>query len=448
MNELFQKMKVSTFKNTLLFTYSIFTIEPENIRYMCSSANFDSWNIGDRPKAFHPLLGDGIFSSEGTSWKHSRIMLRPFFTKENIKQITLMEPYVQRVIKLLKQKQGKVVDLQEIFQFFTIDYTTKFLLGESCDALKDALGETTSNAINKDLKLQFAEAFDQASESLMLRMALGKYFMWLVNSKPFHQAIKTQHDFVEYYIQKALALDEDELTKVSQNNFTFLYEIAKQTKDKSVLRDEIMSIILAGRNTTSSLLTFLFFELSRNEEIYEKLKQEIRQKFTSVESITFASIQDCEYLRWCIYETLRHSPAVPFSSKTATVNTILPTGGGEDGKSPVFVRKGQKVIYSMFTANRTPKYFGAKTEEFIPERFAELPKSGGSAFMPFSTGPRLCLGQQLALTETSYMTIRLLQTFDSIKQAPNTPYPPRTNFSATMRLMDGCPVLVDSKVEA
>lgn len=436
LEQAFARAQAKTFQGMALFHPFIMTIEPENLRHMMSLAHFNEWNIGYRPKAFGILLGDGIFSSEGTQWKHSRVMLRPSFTKENIKQITKMEPFAARVIELVKLKQGGVVDMQDVFQFFTMDFTTDLLLGESSDSLKDALGQPSQTGIDPELKRQFSIAFDVSSNYLMTRMILGP-LMFLVNPKKLQDAIHTQHKFVDYYIEKALAMNADELNEKSDDGTIFLYQLAHETKDPVNLRNQILSIILAGRNTTSGLMTFLFAQLSKHPEIYAKLRDIIRSDFPNVESITFDSIQNCDYLRWCINETLRINPSVPFESKTASVDTTLPRGGGPDEKSPIFIAKGTRIVYSLWVGNRNEEYFGENTGEFIPERWEKLPRNGGVAFMPFSVGPRACLGQSLALTEAAYMTIRLLQTFDSCESHLG-PEPLRKTSSATMRLMDGC----------
>ncbi|CAL1200481.1 unnamed protein product [Candida parapsilosis] len=436
LEEAFDRAQVKTFEGTALFSSFIMTIEPENLRHMMSSAHFNEWNIGYRPQAFGILLGDGIFSSEGTQWKHSRVMLRPSFTKENIKQITKMEPFAARVIDLIKQKSGQAIDMQDVFQFFTMDFTTDLLLGESSDSLKDALGQHSSTGIDPELKRQFSIAFDESSNYLMTRMILGP-LMFLVNPKTLQDAIKIQHKFVDYYIEKALAMTSHELNEKSDDGTIFLYQLAHETKDPINLRNQILSIILAGRNTTSGLMTFLFAQLSKNPEIYCKLRDIIRQDFPNVESITFDSIQNCDYLRWCINKTLRINPSVPFESKTASVDTTLPRGGGVDEKAPIFIAKGTRIVYPLWVANRNEEHFGENTGEFIPERWEQLPRSGGIAFMPFSVGPRACLGQSLALTEAAYITIRLLQTFDSCESHLG-PEPLRKTSSATMRLMDGC----------
>ncbi|KAI5970777.1 hypothetical protein CANMA_000196 [Candida margitis] len=434
----FERANAKTFQGTAVFKSFIMTIEPENLRHMMSSAHFNEWNIGHRPKAFGILLGDGIFSSEGTQWKHSRVMLRPSFTKENIKQITKMEPFAARVIELVKSKHGASIDMQDVFQFFTMDFTTDLLLGESSDSLKDALGQPSRTGIDPELKKQFSVAFDVTSDYLMVRMILGS-LMFLVNPKRLQDAIKTQHKFVDYYIEKALAMNNEELDEKSDDGTIFLYQLARETKDPINLRNQILSIILAGRNTTSALMTFLFAQLSKRPELYSKLRDIIRQDFPDVESITFDSIQNCDYLRWCINETLRYNPSVPFESKTASVDTTLPRGGGNDEKSPIYVRKNTRILYSLWVSNRNEEYFGKETDKFIPERWEHLPRNGGIAFMPFSVGPRACLGQSLALTEAAYMTIRLLQTFDSCESHLG-PEPLRKTSSATMRLMDGCEV--------
>ena len=81
------------------------------------------------------------------------------------------------------------------------------------------------------------------------------------------------------------------------------------------------------------------------------------------------------------------------------------------------------------------EYYGKDAEEFRPERWADL-KNIGWAYMPFSSGPRICLGQQFALTEASYITIRLAQIFTELDTSDHA-YPPLKIANATMRPMNG-----------
>lgn len=106
-------------------------------------------------------------------------------------------------------------------------------------------------------------------------------------------------------------------------------------------------------------------------------------------------------------------PSVPINARRAQRDTTLPTGGGPDGKSPVYVRAGQEVVYTVHAMHRRRDIWGPDADEFRPERF-EGRKSGWE-YLPFNGGPRICLGQQFALTEAGFVVVRLLQRFDGME---------------------------------
>lgn len=92
---------------------------------------------------------------------------------------------------------------------------------------------------------------------------------------------------------------------------------------------------------------------------------------------------------------------------------MLPLGGGLDGKAPLFVPAGQRILYSISSLHRRKDLFGEDADEFRPERWESL--RPGWSYIPFSGGPRICIGQQLALNEAGYTTVRLLQEFSRIE---------------------------------
>ena len=105
-----------------------------------------------------------------------------------------------------------------------------------------------------------------------------------------------------------------------------------------------------------------------------------------------------KYLRAVLNESLRLYPVVPENDREAEVDTVLPVGGGEDGKSPVFVKKGQLVHWSLYTMHRRKDLYGEDAELFKPERWLdEGGKKGlrvGWEFLPFNGGPRICIGRR------------------------------------------------------
>ena len=107
---------------------------------------------------------------------------------------------------------------------------------------------------------------------------------------------------------------------------------------------------------------------------------------------------------------LRLYPPVPLNNRTVTKTTMLPTGGGPDGESPILVRKGELVVFSSYVNSRRRNLFGLDADDFRPERWEDSSLLGiGWGYFPFSGGPRQCLGEDFALMEVSYTIVRLLQ---------------------------------------
>ena len=98
---------------------------------------------------------------------------------------------------------------------------------------------------------------------------------------------------------------------------------------------------------------------------------------------------------------LRLYPSVPVNTRTAINDTILPTGGGPDRKSPVFVPKGSAIAYSVYSTHRMPELYGMDAELFRPERWDEDmpmnqdPVNAKWGYLPFNGGPRICIGCEL-----------------------------------------------------
>jgi len=104
---------------------------------------------------------------------------------------------------------------------------------------------------------------------------------------------------------------------------------------------------------------------------------------------------------------------VPVNNRMAVRDTVLPVGGGDDGSKPVSVRKGQLVNFIVYQIHRRKDIWGEDADEFRPERWDG--RKIDWSFVPFSGGPRICLGQQYAITEASFMLVRLMQHFDAIE---------------------------------
>lgn len=117
---------------------------------------------------------------------------------------------------------------------------------------------------------------------------------------------------------------------------------------------------------------------------------------------------------------LRIHPVVPVNSRSAIRDTILPRGGGPDNESPLFVPAGTLVSYSPYAMHRRTDIYGPDAETYRPERWETLRPSW--EYLPFNGGPRICLGQQYALTEASFVTVRLVQEFKRLESRDPGPW--------------------------
>jgi cytochrome P450 len=238
----------------------------------------------------------------------------------------------------------------------------------------------------------------------------------------FYSSIKTIDDFVDQYIDKALALSAKELEEKTNRDedYTFLHAIAGYTRDRKMLRDQLVSVLLAGRDTTACTLTWIIYHLSQSPDMTSKLRQEILDTVGPNDKPTYQHLKDMKYLQHVINEALRLYPVVPYNVRLALKDTTLPTGGGPDGTSPIGVLAGTPIGYStLIMQRRADLYPDASTgfpdpAAFVPERWdAWTPKSW--TYVPFNGGPRICIGQQFALTEIGYTLVRLLQRFERVK---------------------------------
>lgn len=399
-----------TMAQRMVFTDLIQTIEPDNLKTMLA-LNFKDYSLGDRrTTALIPLLGRGIFTTDGAAWQHSREMLRPNFTRSQVGDLTTFETHVGQLIKNLP-RNGSTVDLQELFFQLTMDSATEFLFGESTSCL----GNSTASGPN----MKFAECWNRGQEAAAEGSRSGKLGKLLASQVQFKEDAQFVEEFADRFVRKGLELRKNrDVEKAGDERYVFLHELVKQTSDPVQIRSELLNILLAGRDTTASLLSDLWFILAQRPDVWQKLRTEVDA--LGGEAPTYEQIKELKYLRAVLNETLRLYPVVPGNARTAEVDTILPLGGGEDGKSPIFVPKGQIVQYSVYAMHRRKDLYGEDAEEFKPERWETY--RPGWEYLPFNGGPRICLGQQFALTEASYTTIRLMQEFKGIESRNEKPW--------------------------
>jgi cytochrome P450 len=338
-------------------------------------------------------LGRGIFSADGKQWEHSRALLRPQFVRDQVSDLELEERHLQNMLLALPVKSDgwtETTDLQPLNFNLTIDSASEFLLGESVNcqlsALTDRLDSLNAAGVEN---AAFVAAFESSQDMIARAFRLNDWYS-LGLTKAYYESSKVCHDYIDRVVRKSLSGEKKKSLKPEEKEkYIFLEKLTEVTQDPIEIRDQVLSILVAGRDTTASLLGFLFLMLSENQDTFQKLRNTIINDFGTYKStnkISFSSLKSCSYLQWCMNETLRLFPTVPLNSRRSVRDTTLPRGGGPDGLSPLFVPKGTEVNYSVYAMHRNEAFWGPDAAKFIPERWEG--KKPGFEYLPFNGGPR------------------------------------------------------------
>ncbi|KAF2641585.1 cytochrome P450 52A12 [Massarina eburnea CBS 473.64] len=417
---------IPTVGHTVFGLKVIHTVDPKNVQAVLAT-KFKDFGLGElRYKIFNPLLGDSIFSSDGETWSRLRALLRPHFARDQVSDLDLEERHVQHLMRhLTTAPEGwtRVTDLKPLFFRLTIDSATEFLFGKSADSQLSSLPGYEPSRDTPDVnEKDFTASFDAAQQVTGRSGLLGNLY-WLMHNKGFKEDVRRCQSFIDHYVQLALNKEKStaRLTSTGKQKTVLLDGLIESTRDPIELRDHMMGLLLAGRDTTASLLSFVFMTFTQRPDVYAKLRTIVLETFGTYNhprNITFESLKGCTYLQWVLNETLRLYPVLPIDGRRALKDTCLPFGGGPDGTKPVYIRKDTPVEYGIYTIHRRKDLWGEDADDFRPERWDG--RRSRWEYIPFNGGPRICIGQQFALTEAAYVIVRLLQRFEKCEGVGNS----------------------------
>ncbi|KAG8973325.1 hypothetical protein FRC05_008869 [Tulasnella sp. 425] len=369
----------------------------------------------------------------GILWSHQivsadpehRATARPFFSRSRIADVQLLERHVDTFLEGLQTRaaQPAALDIQAAFKALTLDITTDFLFGVTTNSLADVFREKPGDA-SPTLQPSFAAAFEEISAIITKRVRIGA--SWYKYFEPFGDKTLRPKAIIDAFVDPVLAtawarheqLGTTDKNELKDNpDYKFIDHLINTAidEDRELVKDELLNFLLAGRDTTASLLTFCLYILATNPDITQRLKSEIFAAFGNNSIQGTDSLKQLTYLRAVIDETLRLFPPVPFNIRRSINPITLPSA-----KGPLWMPGRTSITFVPFIFHRDREVWGDDCEEFRPERWisgdARDPKRV-NAYVPFSAGPRLCLGQQFAYNVTSYVLVRVLQRF-SFELAP------------------------------
>lgn len=394
------------------------TCDPKNLEHILKN-RFDNYPKGPTwQAAFHDLLGDGIFNSDGDTWLFQRKTAALEFTTRTLRQA--MARWVSRAIKLrfcpileTAQLEGKPVDFQDLLLRLTFDNICGLTFGKDPQTLSPGLPENS-----------FALAFDRATEATLQRFILPEVVWKLMKTLGLgmESTLSKSLGHIDEYLTNIIETRKQELQSQRQggsgiphDDLLSRFMKKKESYSEEFLQHVALNFILAGRDTSSVALSWFFWSVIQNPNVEEKIIAEIctvlmetRGNDTSKwvqEPLVFEEVDRLIYLKAALSETLRLYPSVPEDSKHVVADDILPSG--------TFVPKGSSITYSIYSTGRMKFIWGDDCLEFKPERWLS---SDGSKFevhdsyrfVAFNAGPRICLGKDLAYLQMKSIAAAVL----------------------------------------
>ncbi|KAA8517897.1 hypothetical protein F0562_015371 [Nyssa sinensis] len=431
--------------NTAVFpvpsgVYGVVTANPLNVEHMLK-IRFDNY-----PKGTHMItlledfLGRGIFNSDGELWKVQRKTSSYEFNTKSLRNFVMENVTVEirnRLVPVLEKaaKTNQFLDFQEVLERFAFDNICKvaFNVDPGCLGGDGTTGSEFMKAFEKATTL----SFDRFMYAVPLFFKIIKYFN-IGSEQKLQKSIITVHEYADKIIRsktKGIAekKDEDLLSRFIGNG----------ENSPEFLRDIVISFILAGRDTTSSALTWFFWLLSSKPDVQKNILQElkmirVRGGNTIGYSYSFDELREMHYLHAALSEALRLYPPVPVDTKTCQEDDVLPDG--------TFVGKGWSVTYHSYAMGRMESVWGKDCCKFRPERWLEngaCRQESPYRFPVFHAGPRMCLGKDMAYIQMKSIVASVIERFEI--DLENKDKCPEHLLSLTLRMKGGLPMKVKER---
>lgn len=401
----------------LLNKQALFIAHPDDLNYVLirNNRNFIKTTRGYR--AMRQLLGNGLVTSEGDFWLRQRRIAQPSFHKKRIHgfaetMVDVAEKSAREWEARLSAAEGgqaPVVRLSEEMTKITLDIVGFTLLST----------ELSSHSAKVNARLQFV--LEEVTRRIRVPWSIPLSVPTPGNMR-VNRAIAGLDEVVEGIIAERRAGDsrEDLLTMLMEARD----EETGEGMSDAQLRDEVMTIFLAGFETTATALMWTFYMLSQHPEAEKTLHAELDEVLKSGRRPTLADLPRLEWTRMVIEESMRLYPPVPMLARMSVEDDVI---GGYEVPADTFV------IISPYVTHRHSDFWESP-ETFEPERFrdpkAERPRF---AYYPFLGGPRQCIGKSFAMMEAQLVLATLASRF-KLRFASDAPAEP--NVTITLGVKD------------
>ena len=368
--------------------------DPDYFKYILQEQykNFSKYDLSGLLTKF---LGDGLITSNGQVWLQQRRIIQPAFHKQQLENfVVIIHNELDKLIgRLKKENTGKPIDISKQFMDLTFGIITRILFGETADTeIKEI------SRIMNDLAIQAEKQITQ-----YIKLPLGIPSPANIRFKKVRRKFDTLLYTIIYNRKKQIDGGTVMPQDILQMLLTSSCEKSQTAMPVKQIRDELTTLFMAGYETTSQTLGWLFYEVARNPAISALIRAEIKTTIPG-QKATFQKLNSLTYITNVIKETMRFYPSVWLMVRKNLSNDVL---------GPYFLPRRSIILLSIYGMHHNETYW-KNPEEFVPDRFntASMKEQHPYTFLPFGNGPRLCIGQPFAMMMMQIVVSRLISSFD------------------------------------
>ncbi|KAJ7573004.1 cytochrome P450, partial [Mycena floridula] len=321
--ELFQEYQCTTLNTRILWVDNIITMDQEHSKYVLATGFNHFWRGPLQKERLETFLGQGIFNRDDEVWKSHRATARPFFARERISDFNALEKHWERTLAVISSSQlaHKACEAQDLHSRFTLDAASEFLFGRNLDTLSATLPQPgrigPKGSATEDSWGSFVQAFEMAQQVATRRSRIGYFFPLFELTGDANEGHSTTiRTWIDPLVQRALQDNRDvKKAGITQTigDLNFLQHLADSTDDPIFIRDQLLNVLLAARDTTACLLTFSTYFMAIHPEMTKRLRDEVLEHCGPDSPPTYATIRKLRYMRAFINEVLHLYPPVPMN---------------------------------------------------------------------------------------------------------------------------------------
>jgi len=386
---------------------AVFVAEPNGIQHVLQGNQDNYRRSSVYRNELSEAFGDGLLTSEGDLWEQQHRLIRPMFRSNTVKSFT--DLIVEETDEMLAGwNRGDRIHL-----FEEMERVTLLIIGK---AMFSADMETHAADISEALAV-LRRAFKR---EVGIIPTVPDFVPSFHNSR-LRRAVESINDIVYDLIDDRRANDGDR-----EDLLAMLLDARTddgERMDDEQIRDELVTFLLAGHETTAAALTWTWYLLGQHPDDHERLHEYVTEADSLRDAVGFSAgaAGNKSPLKRAIQESMRIYPPVPVITREAVADDVV--AGYE-------VPAGSEVILSQFVVHRDPDLW-ADPMAFRPERFAADADRTPYSYFPFGGGKRMCIGRLLALAEAQLVLGRALETHRLTLESP-TDREPRMDSAVTM----------------